>query len=314
MTAEEILQTLDAEFEVIHHDPPHLYQLGGYFYPADARMTAFRSAGHWALFFEIVGCGAGPQGVRVDVRRYGNGFGAQGAHSEVWPVRLLDARTGGPLDGAGTLDPRRFDMLWNGERYHFAPSESDYAEAGIVFDDTRTDPRAHAAAQVVRYLCERLGHAFFLSEEELRASLAQGWTATGLPQAETMTLFLQTRAWRHPNLSEEELPSRNSSFQALARALENGDLSEWGRQDPASFNTDWRVYDWEEKAEEERQREWATRQDGVWDSLSPELRKRIAEEAEAGAESCFVLPHSQGRSEEAADQAARGSKPSTGTV
>lgn len=290
MTAEEILQTLDAEFEVVHHDPPHLYQLAGYFYPADTRMTVFRSAEHWAIFFEIVGYEAACQSVQVDVRRYGDCFQTQSARCEARPLLLLDAQTARPLDGNGTLDPQRFSILWNGQMYHFTPSDTDYAEAGIVFDATRTDPEAHTIAQIVRYLCERLSHAFFLPEYEQRALMAQDWATDGMPQAEAMTLFLQTREWHHPDLSAAELPSQVSSFRLLAQALANGDTSEWNRQDQASFNTDWRVYDWEEKTEEARRVERETRQEQEWEAMPGEIRTQLVGKTGSEMPEFVILP------------------------
>ncbi len=45
-----------------------------------------------------------------------------------------------------------------------------------------------------------------------------------------------------------KLLSQVPGFQILARAIETGDLSEWRRQDPTAFNTDWAIYEAREKA------------------------------------------------------------------
>jgi hypothetical protein len=266
MTAEEILQALDEQFEIINHDPPYLYQLSSHFFPADTRLTAFRSADRWAIVFEILRYAVVPQEVWLDIYLYRNGPGEQVVRYEMTPLQLLDRDTGSPMDGGGSLDPRHFSMLWNDQRYDFSPSDGDYADAGIVFDETRHDPEVQANAQIVRYLCERLNHPFFLPEEELPELIVQD----GL-----MTTLIQTRTWHHPDLSQEELPSQIKSFRLLAHALETGDTADWDRQDPATFNTDWRVYDREEQVQEAQTREWAARQDAAWEVLSPETRREM---------------------------------------
>jgi hypothetical protein len=269
MTADEILQALDEQFEIIHHDPPYLYQLSSHFFPADTRLTAFRSADRWAVVFEILRYAVVPQQVWLDIYLYRNGVGEQAVRYETTPLQLLDSDTDSPLDGSGSLDPRRFAILWNDQRYDFSPSDRDYADAGIVFDSARHDPEVHANAQIVRYLCERLNHPFFLPEEELRELLAQSGTD------DEAVMLLQTRNWHHPDISQEELPSQVRGFQLLSHALVSGDTTEWDRQDPAAFNTDWRVYDREEQVQEEQTREWAARQDAAWEALSPETRQEL---------------------------------------
>ena len=290
MTAEEILQDLDTQFEVVHHDPPHLYQLWTHFYPADTRLTVFRSFERWAIVFEILGYWSRPQTPRLDIYVYGDRGAEQTARYESTPLKLLDTQNGTPLDGTGSVDPRHFSVLWNDQRYDFKPTDRDYSEGGIVFDATRSDPDAHANAQIVRYLCERLNHPFFLPEEKLHDLLVQSGAGDERSRAEAMTLLLQTHVWHHPDLSQEEMPSQLNSFQILAHALETGDISEWGLQNPVSFNTDWRIYDWAEKADEEQRLTRETRQEGEWDSLTPEMRARIAEETASETPRFILLP------------------------
>lgn len=56
LKAEEVLAVLD---EYIDPDPPTgvpplIYQLWTHYFPADTRLSVFRSGEHWAVFIEIV--------------------------------------------------------------------------------------------------------------------------------------------------------------------------------------------------------------------------------------------------------------------
>lgn len=273
MNTDEILKLLDEELVMDpQHDPPYLYQLWTHCYPADARMTVFRSDKHWAVVFEFISYWCRWQGVQNDIWCYGDCVREHGQRYEDQPLELPAENDDTPFGAGYPMNPYQFSVKRNGERLDFTPSPEEYAAAGIGFAPERPDPNAHQEAQIVRYLCHHFNHSFFTSEEELRDILTEVWDETQSPPSEPMALFLQTRHWNHPNIGLDEHPSQTISFPILARAIASGDLTEWAAQDPATFNTDWRVYDLAEKTEQDQMKAQAAEQEQAWASLPSEVQ------------------------------------------
>lgn len=138
---------------------------------------------------------------------------------------------------------------------------------------------SHVGGYILRFLCERLNHSFYTSEGELREMLEDAWQEGETPRIADMALLWQTSQWRHPAITglekNEEHPRHLPYFQALARAIETGDVSDLERQDPATFNTDWRIWDAEERAEEARAKARRAAQEEAWRQLPPELQEEM---------------------------------------
>lgn len=240
MNADEILRHLDARFDWkdIGNIAPDLGNANYRF--ADARLTAFRSQAHWALIFEFPGCHAGGGDDKsLSVYVYGNFLVEEGFFPHHggclfgWPE---DKPAEAQLYGS------TISLLLRGEALFFSPSPEEYAAAGL-----NGSPAAagHLRWMIdwVRFLCHRLDHPFFLSEDVLRF-LLDAYRDPDVPgSSHEMRLLLQTRDWQHPD--GDEPPSQVPGFQALAHALATGDLSPWEAINPALFNTDWRL--WEDR-------------------------------------------------------------------
>ena len=260
METGQILRYLDEQFDLdrLGTNPPVLDNAN--LLLADARLSVFRSQRHWALFFEIVTCDRGSE-MSLDFYAYGNclrgvndfaetGFLGHDSRSLfAWPEDRLPRSP----DWEFALSRNGFSILLKGKRHDFSPTPQDYQRARIPFDGLRDRPDDLHPIELLRFLCCHLDHPFFAAEDHLRYLLdayrpepeegAQPFSSHTLP------LLLQTRQWQHP---DGEPPSQVHGFQVLARAIETGDLSEWRRLDPATFNTDWPIYDAREKAAAEQ--------------------------------------------------------------
>ena len=141
-------------------------------------------------------------------------------------------------------DRRQFSVSLAGNRIDFAPTEGDYAAAGIIFNDDRSGPGSLNPGQMLRFLCHHLDHPFFASEARLRTLID--------PEIEPETqLFLQVAHWRHPvfllnvnyppdyEMWPEDVVRNIPCWQVLSRVIVSGDTTEWYAQDTTGFNTDW---------------------------------------------------------------------------
>jgi hypothetical protein len=252
MEAAEILGDIDACQGAL----PFLAN-DGRMHLADTRLTVFRSEQDWAIFVEIPHYCEGSEDFHNWVGSAGTGLiEDDGTWSdEVNGRPLLEAAQieeaqDAPLwkYGVGNepwktwvADRSGFSIIFKGERRDFTPTEADYAAAGITFSDQQTGPGSIEPGYLLRFLCHHLNHPFFVSEEELRASLHS---------SPDLKLFIQTLHWQHPvflmdswredPFFEEHHIVRLPGFQILSRAIASGDLTEWNSQDPAAFTTYWK--------------------------------------------------------------------------
>ncbi len=159
-------------------------------------------------------------------------------------------------------------MRWRGKRFDFAPSLEELEAAGIELSRREIETGELTPPQMLRYVCEKLEHPFFLSEDALRDLLDQNalnfkwkydketqrsWYENELGEFEEPPLLgvylelpLQTRDWIHPKLGladgemgEWEISPREA-FETLAQTLSTRDLRVWNAQDQTKFNSHWR--------------------------------------------------------------------------
>lgn len=196
MTADEILQQIN---EQLAEGPntSDLYQLFSHYYPADARMTVFRSDKHWAIFFEFIGYDCRGQIVWNRLRGYGACLFQREMFGEDVSLILLDEDTREPLDGGSSMN-------------------------------------------------------------------------------------------EHPFTTLEEPSTLGICFPILARAIASGNLSEWNAQTPSKFNTDWRLYDEDEKVQYQEDQARQQQQKQVWTSLPPEAQEQWLREHERLHRSCGI--------------------------
>ena len=195
---------------------------------ADARLTVFKSAKDWLLFFEVVGFSVPEVEFVDDVCAYGSCVYPEGFQGE----RIV--LTGSPhkpifdpTTGDCIADWTRWSVGINGKDLSFSPSCEDYAEAGIGISQP-PGPGSIRGVDILRFLVHRLNHPFFASDDELLAFA---------PHCKNMLRFFQTTQWQHPDVAGGELPSQCQSIKSLIIALQDGDPNKF---DPGVPNTHWR--------------------------------------------------------------------------
>jgi hypothetical protein len=183
-------------------------------YPADTRLTAYRSAEQWLLLVEVVGYAAQENEFVDHIHRLGEPLAGSGDVAE----EIFVVETDGPHsiwdreEGKWLADWRDFRVLVRGREHRFRPSPGDYAEAGVEINPANVGPGSLRQDQLIRFLAHELSDQLLCTDRELRAHLPDG----------TVRRFLQVREWRHPDIRAGELPSDSAFFQHLARALETG--------------------------------------------------------------------------------------------
>lgn len=227
MNIKQILEDLDkhaAEFNFPMLD-------NAYVEFAAARLSAFRSAKDWLIVFEVLGFSTREIEFVDDLYGYGSCVDREGLIGEETPVTSLPEQ---PLFDAETneciADWSRWSVRMGSEKMFFSPTREEYAEAGMVID---RDPgqRTLSEIELLRFLVHRLGEArFFLNDETL---------LNHFPKCKDLEKFVQTIRWQHPDVADEEKPSKNTSIRSLVEALSqrNPLLFETGRP-----NTHWRFW------------------------------------------------------------------------
>jgi hypothetical protein len=244
--ATEILEHIDScqsELPFLSND--------GRMHLTDARLSVFRSDTDWAVFVEV------PHYCDHSME-FTNWVGGTGnclrAGDWVWPDALntrplLAEAPDVPLWKYGVrhepwkswlADRDVFSVMVKNWRFDFAPTEDEYAAAGIYFDNFRSGAGSLEPGYLLRFLCHHLRHPFFAAERELRHLMRNG---------HEMELFIQTHHWQHPTFLVD--PWDNDAllaghhirelegFQILSRAIAWGDRYEWDNQDPERFTTNW---------------------------------------------------------------------------
>lgn len=283
--ADEVLELLDQH---INNDPltmlpPLMYQLWTHFFPADTRLSVFRSEEDWAVFVEIACFRPGAEDSSLEIWGYSNCLSEPALLWYDAPYQFCPATEKDADENDGETSypetPFEFCIVRNGEHLKFAPSPEDYAAIGAPPDRDFAQDANHIGAYVLRFLCERLSHPFFMSETGLRHFLEDCWREGEPPRVDEMALLWQTQQWRHPAIvaqdSDRERPRHLPYFQALARAIETGDVAELQHQDPTTFNTDWRIWDAQERAEEAQMQAMLAEQEQAWQQLSSEMQGQL---------------------------------------
>lgn len=285
MNAQEIIDKLDEQcyewFEPIIN-PSEYYSC-----VADTRLTIFRAAEQWVLCFEIVQYNVKISETEVCLYLYGNCLRAISEEGGLVSDHLrtynrspfefdAEATAIDPETGSWILNRDGFSVWLKGQKLEFQPTAEEYRAAGVIFDRKQEGPDTIKPEQLLRFLCWRLDHAFFNSEDYLRSVVDAFQVRPAEPVfhqsglSHHLSLFLQTREWQHTDFDDQaeyQCPSEVPGFHILARTIASGDLTEWNSQDPATFNTDWRPWEAVRIAERAHLREQVAA--GYWISDGP---------------------------------------------
>ena len=195
---------------------------------AAARLSAFHGTNDWLLVFEVLGFSVREIEFVNDLYAFGSCVEKEGFVAEEIPLTssrkapLFDAETNECI-----ADWNRWSIKVGNDEMSFSPTLEEYAQAGIIIDRA-PGKGSLSEIELLRFLVHRLGkERFFMSDADL---------LNHFPTCKRLKKFIQTTQWEHPNISNEESPSKNVSIRSLVEAL--------SRRDPALFeqglsNTHW---------------------------------------------------------------------------
>jgi hypothetical protein len=195
---------------------------------AAARLSAFQGGKDWLIVFEVLGFSTREVEFVDDLYAFGSCVEREGVVGEEIPIRASPKK---PLFDADTneciADWSHWSIRVGNEEISFLPTRAEYADAGIVID---REPGRGSLTEIelLRFLVHRLGkERFFMSDEDLLSHF---------PMCKDLKKFVQTTQWEHPDIANEESPSKNVSIRSLVEALskKNPSLFEHGLS-----NTHW---------------------------------------------------------------------------
>jgi hypothetical protein len=195
---------------------------------AAARLSAFRSETDWLIAFEVLGFSTRENEFVNDLYAFGSCNERQGFVAEETPIHSVP---GHPLFDATTneciADWSNWEIGVGDDKMAFSPKREEYADAGVSIP-REAGPKTLSEIDLLRFLIHRLGkERFFMSDPELLSHF---------PLCKGLKRFVQTTQWEHPDIANEERPSKNLSLRSLVSAL--------SKKDPLLFeqglsNTHW---------------------------------------------------------------------------
>ena len=195
---------------------------------AAARLSAFQSDKDWLIVFEVLGFSTREAQFVDDLYAFGSCVEKEGVVGEEIPIR---ASLKEPLSDAETneciADWSHWSIRVGNEEISFSPTRAEYAEVGIVINQ---EPGRGSLSEIelLRFLIHRLGkERFFLSDKDLLRRF---------PLCKNPRKFVQTTQWEHPDIANEEKPSKNISIRSLVEALSKKNPSLF---DQGLSNTHW---------------------------------------------------------------------------
>jgi hypothetical protein len=196
-----------------------------------ARLSAFQSDRDWLVVFEVLGFSTREIGFVDDLYAYGSCLERSGFVGAAVPLAssddapLFDARTNECI-----ADWSHWSILVGGEKMSFSPTREDYGQAGISID-RGTGPGSVREIDLLRFLLHRLGeNRLFMSDQALLSHFNN---------CRSLSKFVQTTRWQHPDVAGGEKPSTTISIRSLVAALSQKDFSLF---EPGRPNTHWRFW------------------------------------------------------------------------
>ena len=199
----------------------------GYVYLADVRLSVYRIDQYWALVFEQLGTNYRASGAFNTLYRFGNCF--------VQPPGLINEDILAVMDSPDNYPIFPDEDHWDIKiekgllrvrdeliTYDVGP---DNLRAHGISEDVQ-DMEAVTITELVRSLVPEHHALLMATEDELKRSLPS-----------EILLILRLNEWRHPDVIEGEIPSKNEAFQMIAEVLVSGDAA---RYKPTQLpNTHW---------------------------------------------------------------------------
>ncbi len=272
MTSEEILEELSAQSDCIREFQGATFEgLEDYWAIADARLSAFSSDKIWAVVIEVIGFDPKSDQYSARIYLFGNCLQEDSTGAEFFGAPIITTPNAWNKETNENevwgISRENFAFRFQGKRFDFAPTVDELKTAGIELSNREIESGRLTQQQMLRYICEKLDHPFFMSEDSLRDLLYQNgtsyewkydretqrsWYENKLGEFEEppilsiyLELILQTRDWIHPKSGsaivegEEWDVSPREAFETLSQVLATRDLTVWEQQDKSKFNSRW---------------------------------------------------------------------------
>jgi hypothetical protein len=195
---------------------------------AAARLSAFQSGTEWLITFEVLAFSTREVEFVNDIYAFGPCTERQGLFCEEIPLSSVPSDPiFDPETNEFIADWQRWSVKIGEDVVSFSPTVEEYARSGIVVDGTSSKTN-FSEIGLFRFLLDFLGtDRFFLSDSKLLGHF---------PKCKGLGKFVQTTQWEHPDIGNQEKPSRNISIRSLVDALcrRNAALFETGLS-----NTHW---------------------------------------------------------------------------
>ena len=285
MTSAIILEELAEQTREIGEFFGLTFEVGEeYWAIADARLSAFSSEQMWAVIFEIIGYDPGGDEYASYTYLLGN---CVKPRETIYLPNVSRSLFAVPHDWNKEIEKdqiwgiarEHFSVLYRGNRHDFSPTLQDLRNAGIELSAREFASGELSPQQMLRFVCQKWEHPFFLSEDALRELLdaqaipfewkhdketGRSWYENEVGEFDepptlslVLELILQTRDWTHPKVGDAHFDegeweiSPHQAFATLAQTIATRDVAAWRAQDAAVFNSHWR--NWAEiEAQQER--------------------------------------------------------------
>jgi hypothetical protein len=209
--AEDILAQLDtcnAEYTFPMLD-------NGYVYPAGTKLTAYRDDKLWAIVIEAIGFsyrGGGHNGISNCLHIYGNSLQyGPGTRNENFIYLTDDANNCNTFDNEEYfyLNPDCATFTLRDQIIPLYQDRELYKDSGIEIEDSE---RINAF-EFLRLLDALHHDQLVATENEIKERIPNG-----------LTKIIELRNWFHPDVVNDELPSKNETFIQIAKVLETGNI------------------------------------------------------------------------------------------
>ncbi|RMB62767.1 hypothetical protein EAX61_04100 [Dokdonia sinensis] len=208
-TAEDILEQLDR----CANDFTFPMLDNGYIYPVHSKLSAYRDGNRWALIIEVIGFNyrsGGHNGISNCLHTYGNCIDTKPGTDNANFLYITDSSSDHPTfddEYEESLNPKSKTMILRKNEIAINHNRKFYINKGIELEE---DDKIFIW-EFLRGLEPEHNKDFEATENEIRTRIPRD-----LPQ------IMELTEWNHPDCADSELPSRNETFQQIAKVLETG--------------------------------------------------------------------------------------------
>jgi hypothetical protein len=201
----------------------------GYVYLANTKLSAFRDENRWVIIIEVVGFnyrGGGHNGIDNGLHVFGNCLNYQaGTRNENFLFLTENAIDKNTFDEEEEfhLNPNTDVFLLRGKEHRICHDRKKYEQIGIELEDKESIN----AFEFLRFLTHETPNSFWATEKEIRERIP-----IDIPK------IIELKEWFHPDLANEEIPSKNETFKQLAQVLVSGNTIFYNPKKKP--NTHWR--------------------------------------------------------------------------